>query len=247
MRKILSCILAAAMLLSLLVVVAGAAEADTPGKVILRPSAKVNGDGTVTYTFTLDATGSDGVGALEFFITPRGMTYKSVAYRDGGNLDKVFKSEDDYEGVTGYGFYETDGHFIAFGGNANAVSPRMLTGSVPLIAVTYTITDDSNYGLEKVTFKACYSGEKAMTESGRYTCEIADVTTEPTGVLRGDINGDGKVTMADLVYFSRYFAGWAGYTVDSKAADVNNDSKVTMADIVYLARYFAGWKGYTLD
>lgn len=181
MRKILSCILAAAMLLSLLVV-AGAAETDTPGKVILRPSAKVSGDGTVTYTFTLDATESDGVGALEFFITPRGMTYESVAYKDGGKLDEVFKSEDDYEGVTGYGFYETDGHFIAFGGNANAEPPRMLTNSVPLIAVTYKITDTSDYGLANVTFKACYSGEKAMNESGRYTCQVAAVTTEPTGV-----------------------------------------------------------------
>ena len=96
-------------------------------------------------------------------------------------------------------------------------------------------------------------GQSVDVGNGKY--EVKDactgaVTSEKFGeddVKKGDINGDGKVTMADIVYFSRYFAEWEGYTVDAKAADVNNDNKVTMADIVYLSRYFAEWEGYTLD
>ena len=96
-------------------------------------------------------------------------------------------------------------------------------------------------------------GQSVDVGNGKY--EVKDACTGAAtsnkygadDVKKGDINGDGKVTMADIVYFSRYFAEWEGYTVDAKAADVNNDNKVTMADIVYLSRYFAEWEGYTLD
>lgn len=180
MRKILSCILAAAMLLSLLVV-AGAAETETPGKVILRPSAKVNGDGTVTYTFTLDATGSDGVGALSFTAETTNLTFKNVVYNGGGKkLDEVFKSATTSgEGTDGiYGFTSQSGCFMACGGDYT--SGRVLTGEVVLVALTYTITDPAaEYGLKVTEFKACYSG--VLASSGQnYTCQVAEVTIEPT-------------------------------------------------------------------
>lgn len=182
MRKILSCILAAAMLLSLLVV-AGAAETETQGTVTLRPSAKVNGDGTVTYTFTLDATGTKGVGALSFTVAATNLTFKNVVYNGGGKkLDEVFKSATTSgEGTDGiYGFTSQSGCFMACGGDYT--TGRVLTDEVVLVALTYAITDPAaEYGLKVTEFKACYSGVLA-SNGQNYTCQVADVTTEPTGV-----------------------------------------------------------------
>lgn len=80
-----------------------------------------------------------------------------------------------------------------------------------------------------------------MNESGRYTCQVADVTTEPTGVLRGDINGDGDVTINDLLAMRQYLAGNITLT-DSQmqAADLNKDNDVTINDLLAMRQYLAG-------
>jgi Zn-dependent M28 family amino/carboxypeptidase len=54
---------------------------------------------------------------------------------------------------------------------------------------------------------------------------------------KGDANGDGKVTVSDVVYIINYlFKGGPppGYL---DVADVNCDSKVTISDVVYLINY----------
>ena len=73
-----------------------------------------------------------------------------------------------------------------------------------------------------------------------YGPEEAD---EPA-VLRGDVNGDGKVNRQDRVYLARYLAGWDSYEASDETADVNGDGRVNRQDRVYLARYLAGWDGY---
>ena len=174
MRRVLSLLLTAAMVLSLLVV--AGAEQQT---VTLKTAKSVNGS-EVTYTFTLDATGSDGVGALSFYVETTGLTFKKVVYNNGGTeLDKVFKPSTVGEvGEDGaYGFYEKMGRFFAYGGDYK--TGRLLKGEVVLVAVTYTI-DDPAYGLTIKTgaegFKACYSGERHMTDTGKYNCVAAEIT-----------------------------------------------------------------------
>lgn len=50
--------------------------------------------------------------------------------------------------------------------------------------------------------------------------------------LRGDVNGDGKVTMADAIATMDYYLHWTvGQELDKKY-DVNNDNKVTVADAI---------------
>lgn len=175
MRRVLSLLLTAAMVLSLLVV-AGADQQT----VTLKTAKSVNGS-EVTYAFTLDASKSDGVGALSFYVATTGLTFKEKVYNNGGTeLDKVFKpSTVGQVGQDGaYGFYENMGRFYAYGGDYEA--NRLLTGSVVLVAVTYTIEDAANYSLEVTEFKACYSGARAMTED-RYNCVIAPIGGGSTG------------------------------------------------------------------
>ena len=172
------------MMLSL-VVVAGA-EQQT---VTLKTAKSVNGS-EVTYTFTLDASESDGVGALSFYVATTGLTFKEKVYNNSGKeLDKAFKpSTVGQVGQDGaYGFYENMGRFYAYGGDYEA--NRLLTGSVVLVAVTYTIEDAANYSLEVTEFKACYSGARAMTDD-RYNCVIAPIGGGSTGDY--DITPVGK-------------------------------------------------------
>lgn len=181
MRKVISLLLTITMVLSLLVV--ASATSTENASVYLKMKKVENGDKTVTYTFTLDTGDSDGVGALSFYVATEGLTYKSKVYNDGGTgLDKVFKPST--VGVVGvkdgdYGFYEKTGRFFAFGGDSTATPPRVLKGSVVLVAVTYTI-NDAGYSLTVKTgkeegFKACLSGELAAQETGRYNCKVEPI------------------------------------------------------------------------
>lgn len=183
MRRVLSLLLTVAMMLSL-VVVAGA-EQQT---VTLKTAKSVNGS-EVTYTFTLDASESDGVGALSFYVETTGLTFKEKVYNNHGTeLDKAFKpSTVGQVGQDGaYGFYENMGRFYAYGGDYEA--NRLLTGSVVLVAVTYTIEDADNYSLEVTEFKACYSGARAMTED-KYNCAIADIDDGGSGTTGVTVSG----------------------------------------------------------
>ena len=181
MRKVISLLLTIAMVLSLMVV--ASATSTENASVYLKTKKVENGNNTVTYTFTLDTGDSDGVGALSFYVATEGLTYKSKVYNDGGTeLDKVFKPST--VGTTGvkdgsYGFYETTGRFFAYGGDSTATPPRVLKGSVVLVAVTYTI-DDVGYSLTVKTgkdegFKACLSGKQAALETGRYNCKVEPI------------------------------------------------------------------------
>lgn len=171
------------MVLSLLVV-AGADQQT----VTLKTAKSVNGN-EVTYAFTLDASKSDGVGALSFYVATTGLTFKEKVYNNGSTeLDKVFKpSTVGQVGQDGaYGFYENMGRFYAYGGDYEA--NRLLTGSVVLVAVTYTIEDAANYSLEVTEFKACYSGARAMTDD-RYNCVAAPITDSGSGTTGVTVSG----------------------------------------------------------
>lgn len=54
--------------------------------------------------------------------------------------------------------------------------------------------------------------------------------------IKGDVNGDGKITATDLIFVRRYIV----HINDdiSLAADMNNDGKVTSADFILLRRLY---------
>lgn len=172
------------MMLSL-VVVAGA-EQQT---VTLKTAKSVNGN-EVTYTFTLDATGTKGVGALSFDVETTNLTFKAKSDVYNTVLDTTFMP-----GVPGvqdgsYGFYTATNRFVAYGGDGAEDGTRVLKGSVWLVSLTYTIDDASAaYELEVTEFKACYSGAEAMT-TNKYNCVIAPIGGGSTGDY--DITPVGK-------------------------------------------------------
>ena len=183
MRRVLSLLLTVAMMLSL-VVVAGA-EQQT---VTLKTAKSVNGS-EVTYTFTLDATGTKGVGALSFDVETTNLTFKAKSDVYNPVLDTTFRP-----GVAGvqdgsYGFHTETNRFVAYGGDGAKDGTRLLKDSVQLVSLTYTIDDAANYSLEVTEFKACYSGAEAMT-TNKYNCVIVPIGGGSTGDY--DITPVGK-------------------------------------------------------
>lgn len=172
------------MVLSLLVV-AGADQQT----VTLKTAKSVNGS-EVTYTFTLDATGTKGVGALSFDVKTTNLTFKANSDVYNPVLDTTFMP-----GVPGvqdgsYGFYTATNRFVAYGGDGANDGTRLLKDSVQLVSLTYIIADTSAaYELEVTEFKACYSGAEAMT-TNKYNCVIAPIGGGSTGDY--DITPVGK-------------------------------------------------------
>ncbi len=183
MRRVLSLLLTVAMMLSL-VVVAGADQQT----VTLKTAKSVNGS-EVTYTFTLDATGTKGVGALSFDVKTTNLTFKANSDVYNEVLDTTFRP-----GVAGvqdgsYGFHTETNRFVAYGGDGAKDGTRLLKDSVQLVSLTYTIDDAANYSLEVTEFKACYSGAEAMT-TNKYNCVIVPIGGGSTGDY--DITPVGK-------------------------------------------------------
>ena len=61
--------------------------------------------------------------------------------------------------------------------------------------------------------------------------------------MRGDANGDGKVTIADAVRIKNYLLGTRTLDGDEMlAADANSDGQVSIADAVRIKNYLLGTK-----
>ena len=67
------------------------------------------------------------------------------------------------------------------------------------------------------------------------------ITEIPKGRMRGDVDGDGKITQSDSFQISEHKAGSITLTgADFWCADVNADGNIGTADTTILNRYFRG-------
>ena len=62
-------------------------------------------------------------------------------------------------------------------------------------------------------------------------------------IIKGDVNGDGRITSLDLNLMQGYILG--KFTLDNNAliaADVNNDGRVSITDLAALNKHLLGVK-----
>ena len=73
---------------------------------------------------------------------------------------------------------------------------------------------------------------------------VIPTATEPTTVIAqikyGDLNGDSKINLLDLVAMRKHLAKW-NINIDKAAADCNADGKVNLLDLVLMRKYLAKW------
>lgn len=122
------------------------------------------------------------------------------------------------------------------GGNTGTNTPKpsgnYLTGVSPSTSVSamnsagYTIYS----GSAKVTSGLVGTGMTAVSSSATVTI-----------VVTGDVSGDGKITITDVVKLQKYVVGSGSLSgAYAKAADINGDGKVTITDVVQAAQVTVG-------
>ena len=122
------------------------------------------------------------------------------------------------------------------GGNTGTNTPtpsgNYLTGVSPSTSVSamnsagYTIYS----GSAKVTSGLVGTGMTAVSSSATVTI-----------VVTGDVSGDGKITITDVVKLQKYVVGSNSLSgAYAKAADINGDGKVTITDVVQAAQVTVG-------
>ena len=77
--------------------------------------------------------------------------------------------------------------------------------------------------------------EMSSTNEVAYTCEPVVVDILVKSYLKGDANGDSKISVTDIVAAANYVLGSSSSSFLFGAADVNEDSKISVTDIVGIA------------
>ena len=118
--------------------------------------------------------------------------------------------------------------FLVWTTNTEAV----ITGTFgELFAMTLTASADAETGMKQGVF----SEQLFVIDEEGY--EPADKTFNiRIGRLPGDANGDGYVTIADVMAVVNYILGNTPKNFDFDAANVNNDEVITIADAVSLVK-----------
>ena len=238
MKRFLSILLVAVLALGLM---ATSAFADGPMSIEAKEGeavAVLKTDGSVTFQSCLvELTLTDGMKLKD--VSVEGSVLNGAGDKADWNVNGA-ESEADVEGLDSMFAWNPDTNKIAFA----SANDQKVEG------VIFTLTFDMG-GLETGEVKAkitAYDSDKTGTdEFAVESSSSANITVEASGVLKGDVNGDGTVDDKDRTYLARALAGWTGYTTPGNdIGDVNNDGTVDDKDRTYLARALAGWTGYTI-
>ncbi|SHH44778.1 InlB B-repeat-containing protein [Clostridium grantii] len=69
---------------------------------------------------------------------------------------------------------------------------------------------------------------------------IMPMSALATNVLWGDVNGDKKINLKDVLLLKQYIAGYEN-DIDKAAADINSDGVINEEDMLLMKQYIAGW------
>lgn len=139
--------------------------------------------------------------------------------------------------LTKPGAYENDCRFVwdglyeADSENGTVLTLTFLISENAVAGTVYDISVDCegvDSSLEKLKFEL-YEGKITVYDG-----------------MRGDVDRDKKITVADVIKLRRYISDVNGENIDEPAADINNDGHVDNADLTLLRKYLAGGYGVEL-
>jgi hypothetical protein len=80
------------------------------------------------------------------------------------------------------------------------------------------------------------SGTNKLKDVGFCNITIEGIMTAPE-IIKGDVNGDGKIDMSDVTDLVQYILGNPAENFNADAADVNGDGEIGMPDVMFLVQY----------
>ena len=238
-KKLISLVLALALLVSLGVVMASAASGNATLYITTDKEEYAAGD-TVKAAFKISSdTGIYGVA----FTPAADSVLTFVSAEAGAQFGLEYAAEGSYAAVlpksAGVTYeYDADGNITGVTGKAAGIK------TATLMTVTYTVASSATAGTITdaitATVKELFSDDTAFTDIN-CTVAAADLTIKAAStVLPGDVNGDGVVNNKDLTRLQRYLAGWA-VEINEANSDCNGDGVINNKDLTRLQRYLAGW------
>lgn len=81
--------------------------------------------------------------------------------------------------------------------------------------------------------------ERVITYDFKSASDAERITCPGASYLPGDVNSDGRVSIADSLLLRRHIAGLSSVS-NAEAADINRDGRVSSADVTLLRRHLSG-------
>ena len=123
---------------------------------------------------------------------------------------------------------------------SDSTAPTDYTADGVLLTLTFEVLETATEGNTEIT--VTYEPSATFNHSLQdQTLVMHNGSVEITQRVSGDADGDGVLTLKDVVIMRRMLAGWEGYSINDANADVDGDGKVTLKDAVLIERYLADW------
>jgi cytoskeletal protein CcmA (bactofilin family) len=108
------------------------------------------------------------------------------------------------------------------------------------ISIIPTLTLAYSYSYRNSNFNSHQSAHQSYTNTNTNTDYQLKYRAKATSdcKITGDVNGDGQISISDVISISRYLRGQS--VACRAAADVNADSEINWADSRYLMNYLFG-------
>lgn len=161
----------------------------------------------------------------------------SIPYGENASTEAIVLGDlcHDNGGMIVDAYTEEDGWTVLW------VGSEATNGSGQLLSATLKVNNDvpsGNYPI-KVTYSKANTVTADEIEAG--TEAISVKCTSETSTVLGDVNGDGIITVYDVVLIARHIIGTCTLQDDALlAADVNQDGMITNGDAIKLLRYIVG-------
>ena len=119
-----------------------------------------------------------------------------------------------------------------------------------LYSVRFKIKDGTEWG--EIPLRLYLQGADAIvtTTGVELNSVFVDGSIEVSPLIMGDVNGDGRVNVGDLLMVSQYIVEGYGIQLTGNAylgADMNNDAKINTVDTVMLAQRIVRGTDYGID
>ena len=124
---------------------------------------------------------------------------------------------------------------------SDSIATTDYTADGVLLTLSFEVLETAAKGTTEIT--ATYEPSATFNHALQdQTLVMHNGSIDITQRVSGDADGDGVLTLKDVVVMRRMLARWEGYSINDANADVDGDGKVTLKDATLIERYLADWE-----